>query len=201
MAYTDLTTYSEVQARAMEADATIDAEQAEVEAIITEASTRIASYLNRDVIATAHKQRIYRNAWAHEPIGGSYVAWADQWPVVEVLTDGYSRLDDRKIEGNTDDVLIEYVAGYIRADQSLTDVQGRIPDATQTPDTLPTDIRNVCIRLVLYEVAETADDSLGLGQKEQAIGGANTLTVRGRDSAFYSRELAKLDRYKRRIKV
>jgi len=185
----------------MQADATIDDEQSEVEAVITEASARIASYLNRDVIATAHEQRIYRNAWTHEPIGDTYVAWADQWPVVEVLTDGYSRLDARKIEGDTDDVLIGYIAGYIRADQSLADVQAEVPDATQTPGTLPNDIRNVCLRLVLYEVAETADDSLGLGQKEQAIGGANTLTVRGRDSAFYSRELAKLDRYKRRIKV
>lgn len=201
MAYSDLITYTEVQARAMQADATIDDEQSEVEAVIAEVSTRIASYLNRDLIATAHEQRVYRNAWTHEPIGDTYVAWADQWPLVEVLTDDYSRLDDRKIEGDTGDVLIEYVAGHIRADQDLTDVQAEIPDATETPPALPTDIRNACIRLVLYEVAETADDTLGLGQKEQAIGGANTLTVRGRDPQFYARELRKLDRYKRRIKA
>jgi len=200
MAYADLVTYNEVQSRAMEADATIDNEQAEVEAVIADISRRIESHLHRPLIAHSVTQRIYRPAWHDEAVSEEVVAWAEHWPVVEVLADDYSAFESRKIQAESaDDVAMTYVAGYRRADQSLADLQAEVPSATVEPGVLPEDIRNVALRLVLFEVAETADDILGLGQREQAIGTGNALTVRGRDSGFQMRELRKLDTYKRRI--
>lgn len=183
----DLVTYSEVQARAMEADATIDSQQTEVEGVISDISARIESHLYRELLSHEITQRIYRAQWMREPIEDAFVVWASAWPVVSVSTDGFSRLDDRKIKGRRDDVAITYTAGYKRVGEGGTEPE------------LPNDIRNVCLRLVLFEVSETADDMLGLGQREQAIGNGNQLTVRGRDRDFQQRELAKLDHYKRRI--
>lgn len=171
----------------MDSDATIDSQQTAVEGIIADVSERVQSYLNRDLIEHTVTQRIYRNAWEEEPIDDTWIAWARDWPLISIDTSGYSIYDDRRIQGDRDDVKITYDAGYAPTSGSMT------------ADPLPADITNVCLRVVLFEVSETGDDMLGLGQREQAIGNGNQLTVRGRDSGFVMRELHKLDRYKRRI--
>jgi hypothetical protein len=198
MSYNDLVTYEEVKSRAMESDRSIDEEQAAVVGVISSVSASVESYLNRTLIATAHTQEVYLEQWQEERIDDTYSAWAEQWPVTEVQTTGYEG-EPRKIYGDADDVRVDYIAGFRREDQALSDVQQEVPAATVEPEPLPGDIADVTIRLVLYYVGETADATLGIGQKEQAVGTGNALTVRGRDPAFVAREMGRLDTYKRRI--
>ena len=198
MSYNDLVTYEEVKSRAMESDRSIDEEQTAVVGVISSVSASVESYLNRTLIATAHTQEVYLEQWQEERIDDTYSAWAEQWPVTEVQTTGYEG-ESRKIYGDADDVRIDYIAGFRREDQTLSDVQQEVPAATVEPEPLPRDIADVTIRLVLYYVGETADATLGIGQKEQSIGTGNALTVRGRDPAFVAREMGRLDTYKRRI--
>jgi hypothetical protein len=199
MSYTDLVTYEEVQERAMSSDRSITDEPPAVVGIISSVSRSIESYLHRRLTASVHTQAIMLEEWKRERIDDTHVAWTEQWPITEVLTDGYTRFDKQKVAGDADSLRVSYIAGYLRQDQEISDLQGQVPQATETPPTLPGDITDVALRLVLYYVSETGAGSLGLGQKEQAVGSGNALTVRGQDPAFVTREMSRLDRYKRRI--
>ena len=198
MAYTNLVTYQDVLRRAMESSATIEAQQAEVERVIRDVTALIQSYLNRRLIAYTHTQRVLPGEFEYDPIAGEDTFWADAWPVVEVLTDGYDRLTDRRIEGEADAVAVDYVAGYRRSGQTLGQLQQNNPNATVHPDVLPADITRTALRLVIAEVSEVSDDLLGIGQKEVSIG-RDVTTYQGADAGFVQRELSRLDRYRRRI--
>jgi len=79
---------------------------------------------------------VYLEQWQEERIDDTYSAWAEQWPVTEVQTTGYEG-EPRKIYGDADDVRVDYIAGFRREDQTLSDLQQEVPAATVEPEPLP----------------------------------------------------------------
>lgn len=168
-----------------------------VEMAIRDVQGMVESYLDRPLQPEKHVQRVTRHDWTrHRRDTGDYwTAWADVQPIVEVRSPS-----DVELEGEdrfrVDSPLgydIEYVAGWARADQEAGDFGLSL---TEDPPRLPSEIRRVATQLTLFLLNE-AEQGAGMGQTEQAVGSAGTVTISGPDSGFVQRKLSRLDSYKR----
>jgi len=164
---------------------------------IRDAQAAIESYLDRPLLPEKHVQRVTRHDWVRQrrETGDYWTAWADVQPVVEVRSPDEVTLEDPEhfradYQQGFD---VEYVAGWRRSDQSAGDFGLSL---TEDPPRLPGDIRRVATQLTLFLLNE-AEQGAGMGQTEQAVGSAGTVTISGPDSGFMQRKLSRLDSYKR----
>jgi hypothetical protein len=164
---------------------------------IRDAQAAIESYLDRPLQPEKQTQRVTRHDWLrHRHDTENYwTAWADVQPIVEVRSpDEVSKDDPEHFRADYQQGYdIEYVAGWRRSDQSAGDFGLSL---TEDPPRLPGDIRRVATQLTLFLLHE-AEQGAGMGQTEQAVGSAGTVTISGPDSGFMQRKLSRLDSYKR----
>jgi hypothetical protein len=168
-----------------------------VHTAIRDAQAAIESYLDRPLLPERQTQRVTRHDWLRQrrDTGDYWLAWADVQPAVEVQSPDEVTLEDPEhfradYQQGFD---VEYVAGWRRSDQSAGDFDLSL---TEDPPRLPADIRRVATQLTLFLLNE-AEQGAGMGQTEQAVGSAGTVTISGPDSGFMQRKLSRLDSYKR----
>jgi len=203
MAYTDLITFDDLQALDFNGERLLDTvtDQTEVEQVITEESSRITDWLNTAIIATSFTQVVQKDEWHLNEAYDTdpYEAYLQHTPVTEVLTDDYSARRDYFVASDSSNAeVIEYVAGYLRPDQTLSDLQGEVADATVAPGTIPRQIQSACARLVAYRLIESKNNLQGRTQVDQGIGSQGNV-VTSMQADFMQRVLNELTTFRRRV--
>jgi len=190
-------TPTDVENAALASSTAAEEDKGVVRGVIRDVQATIESYLDRPLMPEVHTQRITRHDWVrHRRDTGDYwLAWADVQPAVEVQSPDEVTLEDAEhfradYQQGFD---VEYVAGWRRRDQSAGDFGLSL---SEDPPRLPGDVRRVALQLVLFHLNEM-EQGAGMGQTEQAVGSAGTVTISGMDSGFVSRKLSRLDSYKR----
>ena len=172
----------------------------------------VETYLDRTLIVRLCTQFVCAYEWERVPGDPSnrYVAWARQWPLVEITgPDEVSIHPARKTQFITDspgDMEISYFAGYRRADQDLTALQAATdPDdpaltplagLAVLPPLLPGAIRGACLELVLHRLFQAEGKQFGTGQTRQQIGSGQMATVQATDRGFVERVLKRLSTHR-----
>lgn len=198
---------------------------AAVEDVIENVTERIENYLRRRLIVRRHYEYYdylywrtdYSQSQASDTV---YSAYLSQWPVVKVndvnpaaVANPSIHQDTRRIHttatnlglGDNGIEQVDYFAGYRRADHTnLATLQADegASDLADMDDTafgltleLPWDIRQVCTRLVLYEIAHTASGKVGIGPGIQEIA-TSTFTQGAVPVDFVEQELRRLDHHR-----
>lgn len=204
MSYTDLIPYEDF-ARDTLQGVELDGMGSAIEAAITDATAQIETHLNRKLIVREHIQPIANGEWLpneyDDPdlIEGTRLAWADQWPIVQVETAGVSTFaDNRRLKVDADDAdpgSYTYFAGYRRQDQDLSALQAELSDLTTLPDVLPPDIRRCAFALATYELVRAAEGTIG--RRRVQTSGPVSITVDSADRGFPERELKRIDNYRK----
>lgn len=190
-------TPTDVENAALASSTAAEEDKAVVQGVIRDVQATIESYLDRPLMPEVHTQRITRHDWLRQrrDTGDYWLAWADVQPVVEVRSPDEVTLEDPEhfradYQQGFD---VEYVAGWRRRAQSAGDFGLSL---SEDPPQLPSDVRRVALQLVLFHLNEM-EQGAGMGQTEQAVGSAGTVTISGPDSGFVQRKLSRLDSYKR----
>jgi hypothetical protein len=193
----DILTPTDVENAALASSTAAQEDKVVVQRVIRDVQGTIESYLDRPLLPEKHIQRVTRHDWLRQrrDTEDYWTAWADVQPIVEVRSPDEVTLEDPEhfradYQQGFD---IEYVAGWARSDQSAGDFGLSL---TEDPPRLPGDIRRVATQLTLFLLNE-AEQGAGMGQTEQAVGSAGTVTISGPDSGFMQRKLSRLDSYKR----
>jgi hypothetical protein len=198
----DILEYSDIEVSSLSSSSAVEEEPHAVVEAAQDAQQRIATYIGHPVMIHSHTQGIQRWEWTEDDVEDGMKAWADHQPVVEIESGdvGVRFGGDRLIKDYRDDLKTTYFAGYIREDQSLSDLPTSGGDPleglTTEPPTLPPDIRRVAIRLTLYEL-NRAEHRSGMGTTTASIGGGDSITIEGPDPGFPERQLSQLDPYRR----
>lgn len=216
LAYTALVTAPEVIADALQSTTLSewDDNDAVVRAI-EDVTSVIEERVGRDLIVREQTLRFYQNQWrtderyiAQEALDLTYVAFAEQWPVVEILeVDGDSskaasmQIFDggRKIGYESSTVIYQHpayvkvYAGYRRRDQTLTDLQAALANLTALPPQLPGKIRKAAVELALHRLFAAESKQFGTGRRMQQVGSGNMVTVESVDAGFEERVLSQLE--------
>lgn len=211
MEYTDLLTFEQLRSGALSSIDNLTSIGLQAEDAIADVTQIIEDYLDRDLIVRKHtllhEDIDYRYDTAVSTDATSnYSFYTNQWPVVEVESvtpSGFTleiHPDGRRLytdfDGDTQPIRqVEYFAGYRRADQSLSDLQNDLPDLGTEPEKLPRTIRQVATRLTVHFLKEM--ESNVLGSRTVQTTGPVTVTVEGADTSFVTRELRRLNRYRR----
>ena len=204
MSPTDILTVSEVIDGAL-SSADYSGTETEVQQAIRDAQGLIEGHLHQKVMAHRKTDLIQRRDWLlDERTGETKVrAWAEHQPIVQVLSPAELSIrvgsKDQFVRGRPEVTETEYVAGWMRRRQSLSDLPTgsgeRLDGLTEEPPPLPGDVRRVAMNLTLFSLNE-AEHGVGITDRQQATG-AGTVTVTGPDPSFEQRQLRKLDRYRR----
>ena len=165
-------------------------------AAIEDMSSVIRSHVQRDVIVAEHEQSLWRSDWTYDEGQEKYAAYADQWPVVQIETAGYTAAGERILTEDADADVVTYFAGYRRADQDLATLQGKVEGLDTLPPELPGVFRSVCTELTLFRLSRAENKQFGTGSTRQQIGG-QVVTVQATDRGFMERTLARLDSERR----
>lgn len=198
----DILDYSDIEVSSLSSSSAVEDEPPAVVAAARDAQRRMASYIGHPLMIHSHTQGIRRWQWTQDDVEDGVKAWADHQPVVEVSSgDVDVRFGgDRFTKEHRDDLKVTYFAGYIREDQSLSDLPTSSNDPldglSTEPPTLPPDIRRVAIRLTLYEL-NVAEHRSGMGTTTASVGGGGSVTIEGPDPGFPERQLSQLDSYRR----
>jgi len=198
----DILDYSDIEVSSLSSSSAVEDEPPAVVEAARDAQRRMASYVGHRLMIHSHTQGIQRWQWTQDDVTDSVKAWADHQPVVEISSgDVDVRFGkDRFTKEYRDDLKVTYFAGYIREDQSLSDLPTSSSDPldglSTEPPTLPPDIRRVAIRLTLYEL-NVAEHRSGMGTTTASVGGGNSITIEGPDPSFPERQLSQLDPYRR----
>ena len=144
--------------------------------VIEEVTAQIEQFLDRKLIVREHKQAILC-------IDGLY-GWIQNYPLISSADAGI--LDDRKVSTSSTRI-IQYIGGYKRKNQD------DLPNVFSTYDieTLPSDIRNVALELVLHYLLRREKGLLGLSETETKAGTYESLTSQ-EDRSFVERALSKI---------
>ena len=172
----------------------------------------VETYLDRTLIVRLCTQFVCAYEWERLPGDPSnrYVAWARQWPLVEITDPAEVSIHPaRKTQFITDspgDKEISYFAGFRRADQDLAVLQAAtdpddpaltpLADLTVLPPLLPGAIRGVCLELVLHRLFQAEGKQFGTGQTRQQIGSGQMVTVQATDRGFVERVLKRLSTHR-----
>jgi len=200
----DILTVQEVQDAALGSTSTVDDNpDGVVEGAIRDAQDRIATYLSMDPIVHRRKESVALHDWIKDKTldPTQHRAWASHQPVVEVESPSEVsvRHDSRQfLRQSPRPLTVDYFAGWKRSDQSLSDFNGTnsgtLTELGTEPSDLPGDIRRSVIALVLFELVDAEHGAL-IGQMQQAVGSAGTITVEGTDRTFVDRQLRRLEPY------
>ena len=216
IAYTALVTAPEVIADALQSTTLSewDDNDAVVRAIEDVTST-IEEHLGRDLIVREQTLRFHQSQWrtdqryiAQEALDLTYVAFAGQWPVLEVLeVDGDSAKaahmqifdDGRKIGYESSTVVYQHpayvkvFAGYRRRDQDIAALQAELATLTVLPPQLPGKIRKAAAELALHRLFAAESKQFGTGRRMQQVGSGSMVTVESVDRHFEERVLSQLE--------
>lgn len=170
--------------------------------------------VGRFLAVRKHTFRIRRDLWYWDEEEGAYVAYARQWPVVQVLTSGVEILvapDDKEgasmLKASSPVYKVDVVTGYRREDQDIEiddpNNQGYLPTGseealeglTEQPPVLPGDIRRVALNLVIFNLNVIQNNLIGLSNKEVDFGRANVKIERA-DNKYVEGQLQQLSPYK-----
>lgn len=157
----------------------------QVRAIIQGVTSRIEQYLERRLIVRSVSQRFVQGDWWYDDVLEKYVYYASQWPVVQAVTssldkaadtDGVNRLAAYTSDSNLAGV---FFAGYRRADQTLTYLQGQsgLSAMTTAPEVLPFDIQQAAMQMCLLRIREL-QRGVGLTSITREVGSATVQTTK-----------------------
>lgn len=192
-----------------------------IDDVIENVTERIEAYLRRRLIVRRHRDYYESLNWfidrsQNQESDTVKSVYLQQWPVVQVIdilpsdvTNPSIHNDGRRVY-TTDTNLseayngieeVEYYAGYKRADQTdlstiqadngATDLSELTAGGYALLVELPWDIRQVANRLCLYEIANIASGTIGIGPTVQEVATA-TLNMQGPREDFVDRELMKI---------
>lgn len=226
--YTDLIADTDLQDASLDGvavDLSDSTTAAALPGIISGVTTTIERHLDRLLIVRSHTLRLRRDDWFQQEGYENdsevllWMAYARQWPVVEVssvdatvnlkaeITIQDADTDDRRLLSfdPDSDTLIDYpyrvdvFAGYARSDQTLATLQAvsGLTGIATLPPTLPDPIRDAAIMLCLHRI-NARRSSAGYGMRSmQQVGSGSMATVESVDKGFEARVLASIDSYRR----
>lgn len=121
-----------------------------------------AAGLGRNLIVREYTHYVQHEDWDWDEARDRFFIRAPQWPVVEIDTSGFTIGTSTRSWQNEQDLilytsrfsgLINYYAGYKRAEQTLVALQTPLPNLGTEPSDLPYDIREVALDAVLWKMA------------------------------------------------
>ncbi len=142
------------------------------------ATGMVESYLGRKIIARKHLEMPYAETFI-----------VRHFPVLEVLSGG-TLLNEYEVKADDLETAVEYIGGYRRPDQSLTDLQAFTPEMTVEPPEVPPLISETTAILASLYLKHTLR---GTWTHEEAITQIGTFTVRSRASREIMKILQMID--------
>lgn len=204
--YTDLITRQQLIRDADKSEDLFDGgsltsdEETLIDESIRDATNDIERYLDRTVIVRKVDQGINRSKWRHDTgqADTKYVAWAREWPLVQVETSNVKRNRNlRKLERSSPTTeVVTYFAGYHREGQSLSDLQNELPNLSTLPDRLPGAIRRVALVLSLHYILRARSGNLGVGDTITQTVGPQQVQI-NTTRRFVDDQLHKLSQFRR----
>lgn len=163
----------------------------------------IEQRFDRKLMIQQHTQRVYLKDWCYDPVLETYRAWAYQWPLVQVDTEGVTIGNDGSwlLTDSPDNMLVSYWHGYRREEHNLEILHDKfeLDDAglTTEPDCLPADLCTLAIEIALFLFAEIGK---GVGSSERQMDiVSQVITTRGLDQFWVSNRVNDLYSTYRRL--
>lgn len=168
------------------------AQQQEALAAIFDVTQAIETYLDRAIICRQHTEYVAGWRWNYDEARSKYVFVPSSYPIVEITTSNVAASEDGRylVAGSRVSKLV-YTAGWKRRDQDKTTF-----GTSADPVDLPDDIRRVAIRLALYEMQDALQGTHAT-RRTQLNTGEFSATVDEKREDVYSKELVKLNKYRR----